>query len=71
MYLEDVFMGTASLAGLPSLVVNAGFAEPEDGGSPMPVGLQIIGRRFDEGTILSVGHVFEQAVPERARKPSL
>ncbi len=71
MYLEDVFMGTASLAGLPSLSVRAGFVEPEDGGTPMPVGLQIIGRRFDEGTILSVAHVFEQASEDRDKRPIL
>lgn len=69
MYLEDIFMSPASLAGLPSLVLPAGFAKPEDGGSAMPVGLQIIGRRFDEATILSAGHIFEQATEHHIRRP--
>lgn len=71
MYLEDVFMGTASLAGLPSLSFPIGFAEPEDGGSAMPVGMQIIGRRFDEGTILAVASAVESAHPMRSKKPTL
>ena len=71
MYLEDIFMSPASLAGLPSLVLPAGFAKPEDGGSAMPVGLQIIGRRFDEATILAVGNVCEQATEWHKIKPKL
>ena len=62
-------MSPASLAGLPSLVLPAGYAKPEDGNSAMPVGLQIIGRRFDEATILSVGNVFEQATEWHKIKP--
>ncbi len=71
MYLEDVYMGTASLSGLPSLALPCGFAKPEDGTTEMPVGLQIIGRRFDESTLLSVGHVYEQATEWHKRKPKL
>ena len=71
MYAEDIFLSAASLAGLPSLVVPAGFAKPDDGATSLPVGLQIIGRRFDEATLLGVGHAFEQATEWHTRKPEL
>ena len=71
MYLEDVYMGTASLAGLPSLALPAGFAKPDDGDVDLPVGLQIIGRRFDESTVLSIGNCFEQATEWHKRRPGI
>ena len=71
MYLEDVYMGTASLAGLPSLSLPVGFSKPEDGDKEMPVGLQIIGRRFGEREILAVAHRLEEVLAVRARKPEL
>ncbi|KKU49280.1 aspartyl/glutamyl-tRNA amidotransferase subunit A [Candidatus Uhrbacteria bacterium RIFCSPLOWO2_12_FULL_46_10] len=71
MYLEDIFMSPASLAGLPSLVLPAGFAKPEEGGEEMPVGLQIIGRRFDEAALFAIGHCFEQATEHHIRRPKL
>jgi aspartyl-tRNA(Asn)/glutamyl-tRNA(Gln) amidotransferase subunit A len=49
MYLADIFTVSASLAGLPAVSVPAGFS----GG--LPVGLQIIGKPFEENTILEVG----------------
>jgi aspartyl-tRNA(Asn)/glutamyl-tRNA(Gln) amidotransferase subunit A len=73
MYLEDIFMSPAALAGLPAMSLPCGFARPEgdDAQEELPVGLQLIGRRFDEATLLSVGHVFEQATPWHARRPAL
>lgn len=53
MYLEDVFLATASLAGLPAISVPCGKI------GNLPVGMQIIGRRMGEGAILRVGHQFE------------
>jgi len=50
------FSAPANVTGLPSLSVPVGFS---DGG--LPIGMQIIGRPFDEGTILNVGHAYEQA----------
>ncbi|HEX2859472.1 MAG TPA: Asp-tRNA(Asn)/Glu-tRNA(Gln) amidotransferase subunit GatA [Alphaproteobacteria bacterium] len=54
MYLNDVFTIPTSMAGLPGLSVGAGLV---DG---LPVGLQIIGKRFDEGKILQVAYAHEQ-----------
>lgn len=62
MYLNDVFTVPASLAGLPGLSVPAGLSS-----SGLPLGLQIIGRPFDEETVLRVGGVLEQAAQFSAR----
>ncbi len=56
MYLNDVFTVPASLAGLPAMSVPAGLSA--DG---LPLGLHLIGRAWDEETVLKVGHVIEQA----------
>ncbi|VBB69424.1 Aspartyl-tRNA(Asn) amidotransferase subunit A @ Glutamyl-tRNA(Gln) amidotransferase subunit A [invertebrate metagenome] len=57
MYLNDVFTVPASLAGLPCLSVPAGLSSIEG----LPLGLQVIGRPFDEKTVLKVGGVLETA----------
>lgn len=69
MYLEDIFVTSPSLAGLPAMSVPAGFVERE--GKKLPVGLQLIGRRFGEGTILAAGHRFEQAANHRQEQPNI
>ncbi|MEJ2124721.1 MAG: Asp-tRNA(Asn)/Glu-tRNA(Gln) amidotransferase subunit GatA [Alphaproteobacteria bacterium] len=56
MYLNDVFTVTVNMAGLPGLSVPAGFSK--DG---LPLGLQLIGRPFDEETVLRAGQVIEDA----------
>ena len=66
MYLEDIFVTGASLAGLPAVSVPCGFSS---GG--LPIGLQIIGRRFEEKTILRAGHNFELATDWHMKKPEL
>ncbi len=53
MYLQDIYTTLANLAGVPAMSVPCGFA---DG---MPVGLQIMGRMFDEGTLIQVGRAVE------------
>jgi aspartyl-tRNA(Asn)/glutamyl-tRNA(Gln) amidotransferase subunit A len=55
MYLNDVFTVPADLAGIPAISVPAGLS---DG---LPLGLQIIGRAFDEETVLRVAGVLESA----------
>ena len=55
MYLADVLTIPVNLAGLPGLSVNAGFV---DG---LPVGLQIIGKPFDEQTVYQTGYAYEKA----------
>ena len=56
MYLNDVFTVTANLAGLPGLSVPAGLDA-----QGLPLGLQVIGRAFDEETVFAVGGAIEQA----------
>ncbi len=63
MYLNDVFTVTVNLAGLPGISVPAGLT-PEG----LPLGLQIIGKAFDEATVLRVGRSVEQAA-QFAAKP--
>ena len=58
MYLEDVFTIPTSLAGLPAVSVPAGTVDVD--GVKLPVGLQIIGKRFDEHFILKVAYAHEQ-----------
>ena len=57
MYLADIFTVTASLAGIPGLSVPCG--NNRDG---LPIGMQILGKHFDEATVLRVGHVVEHAL---------
>lgn len=56
MYLNDVFTVTVNMAGLPGIAVPAGL-DPQG----LPLGLQLIGRAFDEETLFSVASVIEQA----------
>ncbi len=56
MYLNDIFTVTVNMAGLPGIAVPAG--KDVQG---LPLGLQLIGRPFDEETLFSVGEVIEQA----------
>lgn len=56
MYLNDVFTVPASLAGLPGISVPVGLSA-----RGLPLGLQVLGRMFDEGTVLRVGRALEVA----------
>ena len=64
MYLEDVYTLAVNLAGLPGISVPAGFV----GGCP--VGLQLIGRHFDEARLLNVAHQFQQATDWHQQRPT-
>jgi aspartyl-tRNA(Asn)/glutamyl-tRNA(Gln) amidotransferase subunit A len=65
MYREDIYTLGASLAGLPAMSVPAGLAQG------LPVGLQLIGRAFDEVTLLRVGRRFQNATDWHRRGPTL
>ncbi|MDP9366213.1 MAG: Asp-tRNA(Asn)/Glu-tRNA(Gln) amidotransferase subunit GatA [Chloroflexota bacterium] len=65
MYLADVFTLPASMAGVPAIAVPCGFA---DG---LPVSLQIIGKAFDEATILRVAHAYERSERWSETRPAL
>jgi aspartyl-tRNA(Asn)/glutamyl-tRNA(Gln) amidotransferase subunit A len=56
MYVNDVFTVTVNMAGLPGIAVPAG-----RDAQGLPLGLQLIGRPFDEETLFALGHIIEQA----------
>jgi aspartyl-tRNA(Asn)/glutamyl-tRNA(Gln) amidotransferase subunit A len=66
MYLEDVFTLPANLAGVPGLAFPVGF----DGGG-MPVGIQLMGRPFDEATLFRMAHAYQQVTDWHVRKPAV
>ena len=66
MYLSDIYTISINLAGLPAVSVPCGF--DDDG---MPIGLQFIGKHFDEATILRLAHHYEQATEWHKKKPKL
>ncbi len=61
LYLEDIYTVPLNLAGLPGISIPCGLGSV----SKMPVGLQIIGKPFDESTLLRVAHQLEQALKSR------
>ena len=56
MYLNDIFTVTVNMAGLPGIAVPAGLDH-----KGLPLGLQLIGKAFDEETLFQTAHVIEQA----------
>jgi len=66
MYLSDIYTISINLAGLPAISLPCGFD-----GDDMPIGLQIIGKHFDESTILRTAHAYEQATEWHKQKPKL
>jgi aspartyl-tRNA(Asn)/glutamyl-tRNA(Gln) amidotransferase subunit A len=66
MYLSDIYTISINLAGLPALSLPCGFDQ-----AGMPIGMQIVGKHFDEATILRVSHAYEQATEWSKRKPDL
>ena len=67
-YLADIYTLPASLAGLPGMSVPAGFAASTDGAG-LPVGMQLIGRHFDEATLLHAAHALQRATDWHLREP--
>jgi len=65
MYLEDIFVTGASLAGLPAISIPCGFDKE------MPIGLQLIGKRFDEESILNIAHHYQSATEWHLRRPNI
>jgi len=65
MYANDILTIPVNLAGVPGISVPAGFH------NGLPLGLQIIGKHFDEGTVYRVAHAFEQATDYHKQKPQL
>ncbi len=63
MYLEDIFTVPANLAGIPGLSLPGGFVEG------LPVGIQLLGRPFDEATLLRIGHAYQQQTKHHLQEP--
>ena len=66
MYLSDIFTLSANLAGIPGMSVPCGFSK-----EGLPIGLQLLGKHFDEGRLLKVAFNFEQATDFHKQKPNL
>ncbi|WP_026695280.1 Asp-tRNA(Asn)/Glu-tRNA(Gln) amidotransferase subunit GatA [Peribacillus kribbensis] len=63
MYANDILTIPVNLAGVPGISVPCGFS------NGLPIGLQIIGRHFDESTVYRAAHAFEQATDFHKQKP--
>jgi len=66
MYLMDVFTVSANLSGLPAISVPCGFSSGR-----LPIGLQLMGRRFDEATLLRVADAYERDTTWSKQPPPL
>jgi aspartyl-tRNA(Asn)/glutamyl-tRNA(Gln) amidotransferase subunit A len=66
MYLSDIFTISVNLAGVPAISVPCGFTSQN-----LPVGLQLIGKHFDEESLFKVAYAYEQATDWHTRRPNL
>ncbi|MFH1653923.1 MAG: Asp-tRNA(Asn)/Glu-tRNA(Gln) amidotransferase subunit GatA [Pseudomonadota bacterium] len=66
MYLNDIFTGAVNLAGLPGISIPCGFSE-----MGLPIGMQLIGKPFDETTILNAANCYERETKWHEEKPVL
>ena len=65
MYLEDIYTIPVSLAGLPAMSIPCGTSHG------LPVGLQLIGRHFDEAGVLQLAHQYQLATDWHTRAPAV
>lgn len=66
MYLSDIFTISVNLAGVPAISVPCGFTS-----NNLPIGLQIIGKHFDEEAVLKIAYAYEQSTDWHKRRPVL
>ena len=66
MYLSDIYTIPANLAGIPAISIPCGFSK-----SGLPIGLQLMGKAFDEEMLLRVSYTYEQNTEWHLRKPNL
>jgi aspartyl-tRNA(Asn)/glutamyl-tRNA(Gln) amidotransferase subunit A len=66
MYLMDIFTISANLAGIPGMSVPCGFSN-----AGLPIGLQLMGKHFNEEMLLKVAYNFQQATDFHKKKPSI
>jgi aspartyl-tRNA(Asn)/glutamyl-tRNA(Gln) amidotransferase subunit A len=69
MYLADIFTIAANLAGNCGISVPCGFAQVDE--ARLPVGLQLLGKSFDEARLLQIAHAYEQSTPWHKERPTL
>lgn len=67
MYMNDLLTVPVNLAGVPAISLPCGFTEEEG----LPLGLQIIGKPFDESTLYRVAHAYEKATNHHKKRPAL
>jgi len=68
LYLEDLYTVGANLAGLPGISLPGGFADVD--GVRLPVGVQLIGRAFDEATLLRAARMYESKTEHWRQAPA-
>ncbi len=68
MYLADIFTIAANLGGLCGISLPCGFTS---GNPRLPIGLQLMGRPFDEARLLQAAHAYEQSTPWHKERPTL
>lgn len=69
MYLADIFTIAANLAGICGISLPCGFATVE--GKQLPVGLQLLGKPFDETNLLKIAHAYEQSTDWHKARPQI
>ena len=69
MYLADIFTIAANLAGICGISVPCGFANIE--GTKLPIGLQLLGKPFEEAQLFQIADAYEQATDWHKARPSL
>ena len=66
MYLSDIYTISVNLAGLPAIALPCGFSK-----AGLPIGMQLIGRAFEEDLLLRAAHAYEQTTNWRMKKAFL
>lgn len=66
MYLGDIYTVSVNIAGLPAVSIPCGFDK-----NNLPIGLQLIGKHFDEKTLIRAAYTFQQATDYHKKKPNL
>jgi aspartyl-tRNA(Asn)/glutamyl-tRNA(Gln) amidotransferase subunit A len=67
MYLADIFTIAANLAGICGISLPCGFANVD--GTKLPIGLQLLGKPFEEAKLLQIAHAYEQSTPWHQERP--
>ena len=66
MYLSDIFTNSVNLAGIPGISIPCGFTKEN-----LPIGLQLLGKHFDEESVLHAAFAYEQATDWHTRRPKI